>query len=199
MNFHSLSKYLGTSARYHAPVLMASAVLFVLPLYVASAAPPVHAGKAPAAQQIRIPPPGSSERKQILDALRPSPGSKIRFIVHQLKVIDGQTATFAYAVVDPSRQEYDGGEYLLQKSGGWRVIWSVTGGGTDDCRTAAAYFQSALRLLTAAGIDPDLVTPQLHEEYLRLATFAAEDPDCTALGDLGPELPVIPTDGTASR
>lgn len=143
-----------------------------------------------AAQQVRTPPPGTSERTQILDALRPSPGSKIRFVVHQMKVIKGKTATYAYAVVAPSKQEYDGGEYLLKQDGGWRVIWSVTGGGTDDCRTAAIYYQSALRLFQAEGIDPDGVNPQLHEEYLRLATFSAEDPDCTALGDLGPDLPV---------
>ena len=143
-----------------------------------------------AAQQIRTPPPGTSERTQILDALRPSPGSKIRFIVHQLKVIKGKTATYAYAVVEPSKQEYDGGEFLLKQDGRWRVIWSVTGGGTDDCRTAATYYQSALRLFQAEGIDPDAINPQLHEEYLRLATFAAEDPDCTALGDLGPDLAV---------
>jgi hypothetical protein len=146
--------------------------------------------KPAAAQQVRILPPGTSERTQILDALRPSPGSKIRFIVHQLKVIKGKTAPYAYAVVEPSKQEYDGGEFLLKQDGGWRVIWSVTGGGTDDCRTAATYYQSALRLLQAEGIDPDGINPQLHEEYLRLATFSAEDPDCTALGDLGPDLPV---------
>lgn len=143
-----------------------------------------------AAQQIRTPPPGTSERTQILDALRPSPGSKIRFIVHQLKVVKGKMATYAYAVVEPSMQEFDGGEFLLKQDGGWRVIWSVTGGGTDDCRTAATYYQSALRLLQAEGIDPDGLNLQLHEEYLRLATLAAEDPDCTALGDLGPDLPV---------
>ena len=107
-----------------------------------------------AAQQIRTPPPGTSERTQILDALRPSPGSKIRFIVHQLKVIKGKTATYAYAVVEPSRQEYDGGEFLLKQDGRWRVIWSVTGGGTDDCRTAATYYQSALRLFQAKGSIP---------------------------------------------
>lgn len=143
-----------------------------------------------AAQQVRTPPPGTSERTQILNALRPSPGSKIRFIVHQLKVIKGKTATYAYVVIEPSKQEYDGGEYLLKQDGGWRVIWSVTGGGTDDCRTAASYYQSALRLFQAEGIDPDAINPELHEEYLRLATFAAEDPDCAALGDLGPDLPV---------
>ena len=143
-----------------------------------------------AAQQVRTPPPGTSERTQILNALRPSPGAKIRFIVHQLKVIKGKTATYAYVVIEPSKQEYDGGEYLLKQDGGWRVIWSVTGGGTDDCRTAASYYQSALRLFQAEGIDPYAINPQLQEECLRLATFAAEDPDCAALGDLGPDLPV---------
>lgn len=143
-----------------------------------------------AAQQVRTPSPGTSERTQILDALRPSPGSKIRFIVHQLKVIKGRTATYAYAVIEPSQQEYEGGEFLLKQDGGWRVIWSVTGGGTDDCQTAASYYQSALRLFQAEGIDPDAISPQLHEEYLRLSAFATEDPDCTSLGDLGPDLPV---------
>lgn len=142
-----------------------------------------------AAQQAQTQPTGSIERTQILDALRPSPGSNIRFIVHQLTVIKGKTATYAYAVVEPSKQEYDGGEFLLKQDGVWRVIWSVTGGGTDDCSAAATYYQSALRLLQAEGIDPDAINPQLHEEYLRLSAFAAEDPDCTALGDLGPDLP----------
>ncbi|WP_374614783.1 hypothetical protein [Sphingorhabdus sp.] len=142
-----------------------------------------------AAQQVHTPPPGTSERTQILDALRPSPGSTIQFIAHELKVIKGKTATYAYSVVDPAKQEYDGGEFILKKDGAWRVIWSVTGGGTDNCSTAATYYQSALLMFQAEGIDPDVVNPQLHEEYLRLATFAAEDPDCWALGDLGPEIP----------
>lgn len=147
-------------------------------------------GQSPAlAQQIQTPKPGSTERTRILDALRPAPGSKIRFIVHQLKVFDGKTARYAYAVVDPSRQEYDGGEFLLRHADGWRVIWSVTGGGTDACRTAADYYQSALRLLEGEGIDPDAISPHMREEHLRLAAFSAEDPDCTALGDLGPDLP----------
>ncbi|MGE8142922.1 hypothetical protein ACQKOE_13180 [Novosphingobium sp. NPDC080210] len=62
-------------------------------------------------------------------------------------------------------------------------------GGTDDCRTAASYYPSALRLFQAEGIDPDAIDPRLHEEYLRLVDFSAEGPDCTALGDLGPDLP----------
>lgn len=143
------------------------------------------------AQPAHDPSPQDNERAQILNALRPSPGSQVRFIVHDLRVIKGQKARYAYAVIEPSKQEYDGGEFLLQFAGGWRVIWSVTGGGTDDCRTAAVYYQSALRLLEAEGIDPDVVNPKLREEYLRLATLAAEDPDCTALGDLGPELPAL--------
>lgn len=143
------------------------------------------------AQQVRTPPPGSSERAAILAALQPVPNGKVRFIVHDLRLVEGKTGRYAYAVVDPSKQEYDGGEFLLKNTGGWRVIWSVTGGGTDDCRTAAVYYQSAVRTLEADGIDPDVVNPKLHEEYLRLATFASEDPDCTALGDLGPELPTI--------
>jgi len=144
---------------------------------------------APAmAEPVYSPRPSENERAQILNVLRPSSDSQVRFIVHDLRVIKGQKARYAYAVIEPSKQEYDGGEFLLKYAGGWRVIWSVTGGGTDDCRTAAVYYQSALRLLESEGIDPDVVSPKLHEEYLRLATLAAEDPGCTALGDLGPEL-----------
>lgn len=143
------------------------------------------------AQQVHTPRPGSSERTKILDAIRPSAASKIRFIVHDLRVVDGRTAQYAYAVVEPSQQEYDGGEFLLRNTGGWRVIWSVTGGGTDDCNTAAAYYQSAIRLLEAEGINSDLLSPQLQEEHLRLGTLAADGPDCSAIGDLGPEPPAI--------
>lgn len=146
------------------------------------------------AQQAHTPLPGTTERTQILDAVRPSPGSNIRFIVHELRVIAGRTATYAYAVVEPSKQEYDGGEFLLKNTGGWRVIWSVMGGGTDSCSTAADYYASALALLTAEGIDPDVLNPQLQEEHLRLKTFAAQDPYCTAIVDLGPELPAIATE-----
>lgn len=149
-------------------------------------------GLTPAvAQLVRTPPPGSSERTAILAALQPVPGANVRFIVHDLRLVEGKTGRYAYAMVDPSKQEYDGGEFILKHTGGWRVIWSVTGGGTNDCRTAAVYYQSALRMLESEGIDPDVVNPKLHEEYLRLATFASEDPDCTALGDLGPELPTL--------
>ncbi len=143
------------------------------------------------AQQVHTPRPGSSERTKILDAIRPSAASVIRFIVHDLRVVDGRTAQYAYAVVDPSQQEYDGGEFLLRNTGGWRVIWSVTGGGTDDCRTAASYYQSAIGLLEAEGINPDVLSPQLQEEHLRLTAFATKDPDCSAIGDLGPEPPTL--------
>ncbi|MGE3744294.1 MAG: hypothetical protein AB7G25_01030 [Sphingomonadaceae bacterium] len=150
---------------------------------------PTLLGLTPAsAQQAHRPHPGSTERTQILDAIRPTAGSNIRFIVHELRVIPGKTAIYAYAMVEPSKQEYDGGEFLLKNTSGWRVIWSVTGGGTDDCSTAADYYASAFALLTREGIDPDALNPQLQEEHLRLKTLAAEDPDCTAIGDLGPEL-----------
>lgn len=156
--------------------------LFVSALFALTGHPPA------AAQQVHTPKPGTAERTRILDALRPAPQSKIRFIVHRLKVIEGKTARYAYAVVEPSKQEYDGGKFLLIFAGGWRVIWSVTGGGTDDCSEAADYYQSALRLLQAEGIDLDAVSPEMREEYLSLAEAAASDPDCNAIGDLGPEL-----------
>lgn len=152
-----------------------------------------------AARQVHTPRPGSTERTQILDAIRPSPGSGIRFIVRELRVVAGKTATYAHAAVEPSKQEYDGGEFLLKNTGGWRVIWSVTGGGTDDCSTAADYYASAITLLNAEGIDPDVLNPQLQEEYLRLKTFAAQDPDCTAIGDLGPELPAVAVEPARTR
>lgn len=146
-------------------------------------------GTPAAAQQAYTPRPGTPERTQILNAIRPSPGSNIRFIVHDLRVIEGNNTKYAYAVVEPSKQEYDGGEFLLKHTDSWRVIWSVTGGGTDGCGTAADYYASALTVLTAEGIDPDALSPQLQEEYLRLKTFAAADPDCVTIGDLGPEPP----------
>jgi hypothetical protein len=153
------------------------------------------AGQPPAAaQQVHTPKTGTDERTRILDALRLAPKSEIRFIVHDLKVIEGKTARYAYAEVEPSKQEYDGGEFLLKFTGRWQVIWSVTGGGTDDCSLAADYYQSALRLLQAEGVDPDAVSPQIREAYLGLAAAAADDPDCNAIGDLGPELAELAED-----
>lgn len=162
--------------------------LLLLALFAMTGQPPA------AAQQVHTPKPGTDERTRILDALRLAPKSEIRLIVHDLKVIEGKTARYAYAVVEPSKQEYDGGEFLLKFAGRWKVIWSVTGGGTDDCSLAADYYQSALRLLQAEGIDPDAVSPQIREAYLGLAAAAADDPDCTAIGDLGPALSEVAED-----
>jgi hypothetical protein len=168
-------------------MIMKRALLLVA-LFTLTSQPPA------AAQQVHTPQLGTDERTRILDALRPAPKSEIRFIVHQLKVIEGNTARYAYAVVEPSKQEYDGGEFLLKFAGRWQVIWSVTGGGTDDCSLAADYYQSALRLLQSERIDPDAVSPRINEEYLGLAAAAADDPDCTAIGDLGPELSELAED-----
>lgn len=141
-----------------------------------------------AAQPAHTPQPGTAERTRILDAIRESAGLDIQFIVHSLRVAKGISAQYAHAVVEPSKQEYDGGEFLLKYEGKWRVIWLVNGGGTSDCRTAAIYYQSALRTLEADGIEPDKLNPQLSEQYQNLATVALEDPDCNTIGDLGPEL-----------
>lgn len=141
-----------------------------------------------AAQPAHTPQPGTAERTRILDAIRESAGLDIRFIVHSLRVAKGTSAQYAHAVVEPSKQEYDGGEFLLKYEGKWRVVWSVNGGGTSDCRTAAIYYQSALRTLEADGIEPDILDPELSEQYQNLATVALEDPDCNTIGDLGPQL-----------
>lgn len=156
--------------------------LFLLAMLILAAITPA------AAQQANTAPPGTAERTRILDAIRESAGFNIRFIVHSLRVARGKTAHYAHAVVEPSKQEYDGGEFLLKYEGKWRVVWSVNGGGTSDCRTAAIYYQSALRMLEADGIEPDILDPQLSEQYQNLATGALEDPDCNTIGDLGPEL-----------
>lgn len=162
--------------------------LFLLAMLVVAAITPCSAKTPAAAQQANTPLPGTAERTRILDAIRESAGLDIRFIVHSLRVAKGTSAQYAHAVVEPSKQEYDGGEFLLKYEGKWRVVWSVNGGGTSDCRRAAIYYQSALRTLEADGIEPDILDPQLSEQYQNLATFALEDPDCNTIGDLGPEL-----------
>lgn len=159
--------------------------LFLLAMLVLTTITPA------AAQQAYSPSPGAAERTRILDAIRESARLDIRFIVHSLRVAKGTSAQYADAVVEPSKQEYDGGEFLLKYEGKWRVVWSVNGGGTDDCRTAAIYYQSALRTLEANEIDPDKLSPQLSGNYQQLATVALEDLDCITIGDLGPELPPV--------
>jgi hypothetical protein len=148
---------------------------------------------APRAQQVSTPAPGTPERKQILDAIRPSSGSQIRFIVHDLRVMKGKSANFAYAAVEPARQEYDGGEYILRNDGpktkgGWRVIWAVTGGGSNTCADIAEYYRAVARLLAAEGIAPDRLNPGHSEEQKNLSAAAQADADCNTVGDLGPTL-----------
>ena len=142
-----------------------------------------------AAEQARTPPPGTKERTQILEAIRNNAGLNVQFIVHSLHVTRGRTGQYAYATVQPSKQEFDGGEFLLKYTKKRRVLWSVTGGGTVDCQSGAAYYQSALLALEADGVNPETLSPQLFAEYKRLGALALEDPDCNAVGDLGPALP----------
>jgi hypothetical protein len=146
------------------------------------------------AQQVKIPPPASAARTEILDAIRPDPHSKIRFVVHSLRVITGKTASFAYASVEPSKQEYDGGEYVLQRDGGtaghkWRVIWAIAGGGTNSCADIADYFQALTQHLKRHAIPADALRPGHGKEARHHAAAAAADRDCAAIGDLGPDLP----------
>jgi len=146
---------------------------------------------APAlAQQATTPRPGSPERKLILDALRPAPDSGIRFVVHTLRVVKGKGATFAYAAVAPSRQEYDGGEYILQRgaSGAWRVIWAVTGGGANTCADIARYYEAMTQHLKQYAVTADALNPGHTREAERQAAAAAAEDDCWSVGDLGPVL-----------
>lgn len=141
------------------------------------------------AQKPHTPRPGTAERTRILDAIRGNPRNSVRFIVHDLFVIKGKDATFAYAVVEPSKQEYDGGQYILEARGSgqdWRVIWSVRGGGSSDCDAAAEYYRSVARYLKVRGVRVGDLNPT-HEEELQNLT-AGED-GCWTIGDLGPELP----------
>jgi len=146
-----------------------------------------------AAQPAKTPRPGSLERKQILDAIRPAPNSQIRFVVHRLRVVKGQGAAFAYAAVEPSRQEYDGGEYVLQRddrtgAANWRIIWAVTGGGANACADIADYYQSLTRHLTKYRVAANALNPRHAQEAAQQAAAAAADQDCSAVGDLGPDL-----------
>lgn len=168
-----------------------TALTFVSALSLSAllAAPDVTA--APRAGQVSTPAPGTPERKQILDAIRPSSGTQIRFIVHDLRVMKGKSANFAYAAVEPSQQEYDGGEYILRNDGlktkgGWRVIWAVTGGGANSCADIAAYYSAVAKLLNAQGIAPDRLNPGHSKEEQNLSAAAQTDADCNTVGDLGP-------------
>lgn len=147
-------------------------------------------GASPAiAQKPVTPRPGSAERTQILDAIRKDFSKDVRFIVHGLFVMKGRDATFAYANVAPSKEESDGGEFILEARGPgqkWRVIWSVRGGGTSDCDAAADYYRSVARYLEARGVRVGDLNPT-HEEELKNLTVS--DGGCWTIGDLGPELP----------
>lgn len=166
-------------------------VLLTVSAIPALAAPRASVPKPTAvdAQTVLLPPRGSRERTEILDALRPSgqdeDGSGVRFIVHTLREVQGRDARFAYASVEPSKGEYDGGDYILENRGQWRVIWSVAGGGSNSCGDLAAYYLAAIHYLMKHGAAPDLLAPNLQHEQKRLA---ACDPDLSEVGDMGPAL-----------
>lgn len=162
----------------------ATAATILLSCVDATAAPP---------QTVTTPQRGSIERSQILDAIRPVSATKVRFIVHSLRVINGKEARFAYASVEPSRQEYDGGEYILearspQGGGKWRVIWAVTGGGTNDCSDVARYYRSVAQHLEGYGVRADILHPGHTDQMETLTASAIADETCTTVGDFGPEI-----------
>jgi len=144
---------------------------------------------AAAPPQAISPPPGSPERTAVLDALRPAGeaehGLKVRFLVHSLRIVQGPDALFAYASVEPANGEFDRGDYILQKRGHWRVIWSVVGGGSSTCRDLSAYYLGAIRHLTKHGLEPDTLAPALSREHRRLS---ACDLDENEPGDMGPAI-----------
>lgn len=131
-----------------------------------------------AAQEAYTPEPGSSERRQILDVLRPSPGSSVRFVVGQLRVINGERARYAYAVVYPVEDQNDGGMFLLKHDDGWRRVWQALDSGVSECRKAAEHRRFALDMLEDDGIDPDLLAPELRESYEDLINPYGEDRAC---------------------
>jgi len=159
-------------------VTFTRALFLIAPMALTVAMPAV-------AQEAYTPAPGSSERKQILDALRPSPGSSVRFIVRQLRVIDGETARYAYAAVYPAEgeDENDGGMYLLKHEDSWQRVWQAMDGGTRECRRAAQHRRRAMDILENYGIDPDLLAPELREYYENLIDPHGEDRACYEISD----------------
>lgn len=144
--------------------MMFSARMFCQVLALNAGLVPALYASTATAQQVTTPRTGLIERTQILDAIRPVPDSKIRFVVDSLRVIKGKGPTFAYAVVEPSKQEHDGGEYILQRDSAkstapWRVIWAVTGGGANACADIAAYYNSATQHLTKSGVAVEALKP----------------------------------------
>ncbi|MFY7834651.1 MAG: hypothetical protein ACOVQ0_00030 [Novosphingobium sp.] len=164
------------------------AMIFLFSFGLSAILSPAIARAEAAPQKVRTPAPGTPERKRILDAIRPAAASQIRFIVHDLRVMKGKTADFAYASVEPARQEYDGGEYILKNDGGWRVIWAVTGGGSNTCADIAEYYRAMTQLLGREGIAADRLNPGHSEEQRNLSAAARDDADCNTVGDLGPAL-----------
>src|SRR5690606_25444957 len=81
--------------------------------------------------------------------------------------------------------EFDRGDYILQKRGHWRVIWSVVGGGSSTCRDLSAYYLGAIRHLTKHGVEPESLAPALAREHRRLS---ACDPEENEPGDMGPAI-----------
>ncbi|RNJ62715.1 MAG: hypothetical protein EDM03_08650 [Porphyrobacter sp. IPPAS B-1204] len=150
-----------------------------------------------AAQEAYTPEPGSSERKQILDALRPSPDSSVRFVVRQLRVINAERARYAYAVVYPIEDQNDGGMFLLKHDDGWQRVWQALDGGVRECRLAAKHWRLALDMLEENGIDPDLLAPDLRESYEDLVNPYGEDRACYETSDQDEEA-LLAEAGTSS-
>lgn len=146
-----------------------------------------------ASQSVAVytPAPGNAERTAILDALRGADGQNLRFRVDTLRVHRSAIGAVAYVVATPSRDQFDGGEYIVERRGGgpWRRVWADTGGGSGSCAAGARYFNWAIALFTRHGVAADAMVPGITAQARQFAKAAQRDPDLQCVGDLsgGPD------------
>lgn len=140
------------------------------------------------------PPPGSAERRAIVQVLHHGDDSpEARFTFQSFKVFHRGPRALAYVGGQGAVGAF---EALLEQDakGRWREVWGVSDGGTDSCAAGARHYAWAVRLIQGYGLAPDTLIPGVTALARDLARQAKTEPDLQCVGDLagGPDGPVDP-------
>lgn len=134
------------------------------------------------AQSVRTPPPGSPERKAVLDVVRAAP--QVRFTVRALRVVSIKGRSLAWL-------EADNGvtgniRSLLTRTGNtpWREVWGEGDGGSSSCALAVKHYEWGITLMRRFGTTPAALAPGYAETLAEMRETLAQDGEVHCAGDL---------------
>jgi hypothetical protein len=134
------------------------------------------------AQSVRTPPPGSPERRAVLDVVRAGP--QARFTVRALRIVSARGRALAW--VDGDNGVTGNVRYLLTRTGNapWRDVWSEGDGGSSGCAIAVKHYEWGIALMRRFGTTPAALAPGYADTLAEMRETLANDGAVDCAGDL---------------